>query len=131
MKILGNSFPIFQPASANGKINRYGTTAIVTPNFGLGTKSNTSIVSGKNGLAYSFTGATSQASYVNLGTNFGTDTFYQSPGWLLVLLNPGLSSNWNSGDNFICAKSDANNDAGWILYRSEERRVGKECRSRW
>ena len=36
------------------------------------------------------------------------------------------------GENKLRRLAEENKDAGWlIMNRSEERRVGKECRSRW
>ena len=34
-------------------------------------------------------------------------------------------------ENYGLVKATTKNKYGYLLYRSEERRVGKECRSRW
>ena len=38
---------------------------------------------------------------------------------------------WPKGYGDFGYVYDGNYSAGWIIQRSEERRVGKECRSRW
>src|SRR2546430_17459400 len=51
---------------------------------------------------------------------------------LLVRVNDSLSSDRNQiGDHFTAVLENPLVVNGWVVARSEERRVGKECRSRW
>ena len=50
-------------------------------------------------------------------------------------LNPKLSVSAAVGNDYAnlhgSVSADGIGDTPWIAWRSEERRVGKECRSRW
>ena len=49
--------------------------------------------------------------------------------WWLQNLQPGVSHRWIPG--LMNLRLVWNDGAAFSLFRSEERRVGKECRSRW
>src|SRR3989475_2492935 len=51
--------------------------------------------------------------------------------WVFVLGALLMNASWLVGPLFHAGRLNVAPNAGWFGYRSEERRVGKECRSRW
>src|SRR5256712_175926 len=75
-----------------------------------------------------------QGDYIALrvGTRHTTSDRYGS--WILLSSDPGVllgNSSTQTGASNIAATAPTSGTYTVIIGRSEERRVGKECRSRW
>src|SRR5438105_4711010 len=55
-----------------------------------------------------------------------TGTVYE-----IELASQAVTRRARAGNQAVGMQWSSESDALWVLYRSEERRVGKECRSRW
>ena len=73
---------------------------------------------GPRGKHWLFPNAPSTTATVNFGAAAAVDVLSQSPGWAMVVFNPGDSAQWSGAANFIANKSDANVTTGWTLYHS-------------